>query len=222
VNWFIFANFTAMLRSSTRFTWLRMLLHPQAVMASQFGGAAPGFTVLPGLLGGILLVQCWADLRNMGSHFAEGQILATALVAGPLLGLLLVAFQSLAGHVSGQLFARERNGESLAQVLRRGTPGVLRLMQATFNTGGIWVVLGVVMLVELLVDDARHFFPGEGMPLFAILKGLLVLGYLCLNTWLYRFAYPQGKTWLLAALLMWVGTLLLGAACIWLIGLPLS
>ena len=95
-------------------------------------------------------------------------------------------------------------------------------MLASFNTGGIWVALGLVMLLELQFDDARHFFPGEGMWLFSILKALLIASYLGLNTWLCRFAYPQGRTWLLIALTMWAFTTVLGAGFVWLIGLPLT
>lgn len=222
LNWFIFANFADMLHSSTRFTWLRMLVRPQAVLASHFGGTVPGFTVLPGMLGGILLVQCWADLLNLGSRFEIGQVLATSLVAGPLLGLLLVNLQAWGGHVAGQFLAPLTPSEGLFKRLRSGKPGGLRLMLATFNTGGIWVALALVMLVELLLDDARHFFPGEGLLLFSILKALLIASYLGLNTWLYRLAYPQGKTWLLVAVLMWVFTIVLGAGFVWLIGLPLT
>ena len=211
-----------MLRSSTRFTWLRMLVRPQAVLASHFGGTAPGFTVLPGMLGGILLVQCWADLLNLGSRFAVGQVLSTSLVAGPLLGLLLVSLQAWGGHAAGQLLAPSTPAEGLFKRLRSGKPGGLRLMLASFNTGGIWVALGLVMLLELQFDDARHFFPGEGMLLFSILKALLIACYLCLNTWLYRFAYPQGRTWLLIAFTMWAFTIVLGAGFVWLIGLPLT
>lgn len=189
-------------------------------MAGHFNGPTPRFTVLPSLLGGILLLQCWADLANLGSRYAEGQILATSLVMGPPLGILLVLLQALGGHVWGQLLLGD-SSIRLASRLRTGKPGWARLFVAVLNTGGIWVLLGLVMLAELMLDNARHFFPGEGSVLFGVLKALLVLAYFALNGWLLSFAYPARPRWLLAALLTLVTAVLLGLGLAALVGLPL-
>lgn len=221
VNCIDFANFTAMLRSTTRYPWLRMLRHPGSVMAAQFHGPRPGFIVLPAMLGGILLVQCWADLLNLGSRYVEGQLLATSLIAGPVLGMLLVAFQSGYAHLWGQLLAPDKPAARLGTRLRQGLPGWGRLFIAINNTGGVWLVLALLMLAELMMDEARQFFPGGGHAYFLLLKGLIFFIYLGLNVRLMRYAYP-GPRWLAVGLLSVSCAFASVFLLAWLAGIPLT
>jgi hypothetical protein len=173
------------------------------------------------MLGGVLLVQCWADLQNLGARYVEGQLLAMSLIAGPVLGLLLVAFQSGYAHLWGQLLTPDAPATRLSTRLRQGRPGWGRLFVAVLNTGGVWLVLALLMFVELMVDEARQFFPGGGHTYFLVLKGLIFFIYLGLNARLMRYAYP-GTRWLA------VGVLAIGFALAtvillaWLAGIPLT
>lgn len=221
VNCIDFANFTAMLRSTTRYPWLRMLRHPGQVMAAQFNGPRPGFIVLPAMLGGVLLVQCWADLLNLGVRYVEGQLLAMSLIAGPILGMLLVTFQSGFAHLWGQLFASDQPAARLGTRLRQGQPGWGRLFVATNNTAGVWLVLALLMLLEMMMDEARQFFPGGGHAYFLVLKGLIFFAYLGLNVRLMRYAYP-GPRWLPVGLLAITSAFATVFLLAWLAGIPLT
>jgi hypothetical protein len=205
-----------------RFAWLRMLLRPTQAINELLHSTAPKISVLPSLLGGILLVQWWADLANLGGRFAEGQILAASLIAGPPLGLLLAILSASSVLLFGRLLVHADRAVGFAQRLRNGGPSWGRLIVIGFRIGGLWPVLGLVMLIELVLGDARQFFPNEGSNLVLILKTLLVLGYFCLQAVAIRCAFPQlGTRWILAALAAICGTCLILVAAAFLLGLPL-
>lgn len=78
-----------------RINWM---LYPGRALAD-LQGAAPGISWLVVFLSGILLMQSWADLVNLGDRYPVGAILSGSLILGPLAGLILVVGASLFWNV---------------------------------------------------------------------------------------------------------------------------
>jgi hypothetical protein len=89
----------------------QLLWRPSLPLGKMVDAGDKSTSVSVMLLAGPVLVLIWADFWGLGSKFSTGQILSTALVLGPLIGLfwpLLLAFFGMCiGHLLGQSHAAQ-------------------------------------------------------------------------------------------------------------------
>lgn len=135
------------------------------------------------LLAGIMFVQYWAQLFNMGETYGGGRIWSASLMFGPFLGLILPWIAALAFYYGRKLLPGTSQTGFTYQTAHSYLTHALRPMK--------WFVL--VQLFEFI-------FFGEGVflakwDIFLVLKTLLILATLSLWFFFSRRLDQGRKGW---------------------------
>lgn len=204
-----------------RYDWFRLMRHPFQGMAGQYAGYTPRFTIIPMLLGGILLIQLWADLFNLATKYAPGQIMALSLIVGPILGTLLAMTLTTTKTAFGRIFLLPAAGRTLPRRLQTGGHTWSRNLVVHFNCAGPFIPLALIALVEFWIDNGAQFFPAQGHTIFLVLKLTCFAYYLLLWFSAFKAAYrAQGPWFALASSLALLSGIAIATFLTWFFGLP--
>ena len=135
------------------------------------------------LLAGILLVQYWAQVFNMGEVYGGGKVISASILFGPMLGLIFPWIAALVTFFLRKLLPSNRTKKTSLKESYAYLAHALRPL----------AIMGTIQLIELVFfgESAFHY----KWDVFMVLKTVLVVGALVL-WFLYTRRLLEGwKLW---------------------------
>ena len=135
------------------------------------------------LLAGILVVQYWAQIFNLGEVYGGGKVISASILFGPILGLIFPWIAALATFYLGKLLGPSGHEKPTLKITYAYLVHALRPL----------LYMGILQLIELVFfgESAFHY----RWDVFMVLKTVLVAGALALWYMYTRRLLGGWKLW---------------------------